>query len=97
MCLSSVHCGIAQHVVTAALHVVTDALKLATGAGSTACTGDVPCVTCLFDCKAYGQVSHGRGMLPLQDLRRHLLHLQTQGHELDPVGWPTKMLAQNQR
>lgn len=28
----------------------------------------------------------------LQDLRKRLLEMQTQGHEFDPMGWPTKML-----
>ena len=28
----------------------------------------------------------------VQDLRKRLLEMQTQGHEFDPMGWPTKML-----
>ena len=28
----------------------------------------------------------------VQDLRKGLLEMQTQGHKFDPMGWPTKML-----
>lgn len=28
----------------------------------------------------------------MQDLRKGLLEMQTQGHKFDPLGWPTKMM-----